>query len=103
MVTENEEVTTPIPEESEPAPLPEETADPEATPESDAGAEEVTVEELMQRIAEMEQAQAAAERPLLTTRFEDYTVTEGLLLLLLLSVFVSACVRMLKGGFAWLR
>ena len=102
MVTD-EELIAANPEESEPAPVPEETADPEATPESGAAEGEVTVEELMKRLAEMEQAQAAAERPLLTTRFEDYTVTEGLLLLLLLSVFVSACVRMLKGGFAWLQ
>lgn len=42
-------------------------------------------------------------RPALTTPFEDYTVSEALLLLLLLCAFVSACVRMLKGGFSWLR
>ena len=39
----------------------------------------------------------------LTTSFADYTVTEALLLLLLLSVFISACARMLRGGFSWLR
>ena len=47
--------------------------------------------------------QETADHPMLTTPFEDYTVAEGLLLLLLLSVFVSACVKLLKGGFAWLR
>lgn len=99
----DEEMTAVNPEESEPAPSSDETSEPRATPESDAGTAEITVEELMQRLAEMEQAQTAAERPLLTTPFEDYTVTEGLLLLLLLSVFVSACARVLKGGFAWLR
>lgn len=41
--------------------------------------------------------------PMLTTSFQDYTVTEGLLLLLLLAAFAAACVKMLKGGFAWLR
>ena len=41
--------------------------------------------------------------PMLTTPFENYTVTEGLLLLLLLSVFIAACTRMLKGGLSWLR
>lgn len=44
-----------------------------------------------------------ADHPLMTTPFEDYTVTEGLLLLLLLSVFLAACVKLLKGGFSWLR
>lgn len=41
--------------------------------------------------------------PALTTSFADYTVTEALLLLLLLSAFISACARMLRGGFSWLR
>ncbi len=39
----------------------------------------------------------------MTTSFRDYTVTEGLLLLLLLSAFIAACARILKGGFSWLR
>lgn len=43
------------------------------------------------------------DHPLMTTSFQDYTVTEGLLLLLLLSVFMAACAKMLKEGFAWLR
>ena len=43
------------------------------------------------------------DHPALTTSFADYTVTEALLLLLLLSAFVSACARMLRGGFSWLR
>ena len=43
------------------------------------------------------------DHPALTTPFEDYTVTEALLLFLLLSVFISACARMLRGGFSWLR
>lgn len=42
-------------------------------------------------------------RPLLTTPFSDYNVTEGLLLLLLLCLVAQFCVRMLKGGFSWLR
>jgi len=41
--------------------------------------------------------------PAMTTPFEEYTVTEGLLLLLLLCAVIAACVKMLKGGFAWLR
>lgn len=38
----------------------------------------------------------------LTTRFEDYTVSEGLLLCLFLSLVVGQCIKMLKGGFSWL-
>jgi len=51
----------------------------------------------------LETIQAAVDHPMLTTPFEDYTVTEGLLLLLFLSAVVAACVKMLKGGFSWLR
>lgn len=47
--------------------------------------------------------QQVLEHPFMTTSFQDYTVTEGLLLLLLLSIFIAACARMLKEGFAWLR
>lgn len=43
------------------------------------------------------------DHPALTTSFADYTVTEALLLFLLLAAFVSACARMLKGGLSWLR
>lgn len=45
----------------------------------------------------------ALDHPALTTPFADYTVTEALLLLLLLSVFISACARILRGGLSWLR
>ena len=43
------------------------------------------------------------DHPALTTPFEDYTVSETLLLFLLLSVFINACDRMLKGAFSWLQ
>ena len=43
------------------------------------------------------------DHPVLTTPFEEYTVSEALMLLLLLCAFVSACARMLRGGFSWLR
>ena len=43
------------------------------------------------------------ERPFMTTSFEDYTVTEGLLLLLLLFLFVKEFIlKLLKGVFSWL-
>lgn len=51
----------------------------------------------------LETLQGVEDHPMMETPFEDYTVTEGLLLLLLLSVFAAACVKLLKGGFAWLR
>lgn len=41
--------------------------------------------------------------PLLETPFEEYTVTEGLLLVALLwFVVLNPCIKMLKGGFSWL-
>lgn len=45
----------------------------------------------------------AVNHPALTTSFSDYTVTEALLLFLLLAAFLSACARMLRGGLSWLR
>lgn len=43
------------------------------------------------------------DRPLMTTSFEDYTVTEGLLLLLLLFLFMKEFIlKPLKGVFSWL-
>lgn len=50
-----------------------------------------------------EAIQQTLDHPALTTSFQDYTVTEGLLLLILLAAFAAACVRILKGGFSWLR
>ncbi len=60
----------------------------------------IGMEELLKRL---ETIQGVEDHPMMETPFEDYTVTEGLLLLLLLAVFVSACAKLLKGGFAWLR
>ena len=41
--------------------------------------------------------------PLMETPFEDYTVTEGLLLIVVLwFVVLNPCIRMIKGGFSWL-
>lgn len=41
-------------------------------------------------------------RLFLTTSFEEYTVTEGFMLLFLLIFFVALCAKILKGGFYWL-
>lgn len=54
----------------------------------------------------METVETVAASPdarlFLTTPFEEYTVTEGLLLMLLLLAVVMICVKLLKGGFSWL-
>lgn len=50
-----------------------------------------------------ETIQTTLDHPALTTSFQDYTVAEGLLLLILLAAFFAACVKILKGGFQWLR
>lgn len=42
------------------------------------------------------------DHPALTTPFENYSVMEGLLLLLLVFGVVKACVNMIKGAFSWL-
>lgn len=53
--------------------------------------------------SDMDSVQQVLDHPAMTTSFQDYTVTEGLLLLLLLGAFAVACARMLKEGFSWLR
>lgn len=54
-------------------------------------------------VSDVDGIQRVVDHPLMTTSFQEYTVTEGLLLLLLLSLFVAACAKMLKEGFSWLR
>ena len=45
---------------------------------------------------------ASLAHPLLGTPFEQYTVIEGLLLVLVLwHVIVNPCIKMIKGGFSW--
>ena len=75
----------------------------EETSEEPAAAEPVEVAGMDAVLKYLEVIRQTEEHPALTTPFEAYTVTEGLLLLLFLSVFVMACLRMLKGGFKWLR
>lgn len=90
----------------------------------------VTVDELLERIASADQEQQSGDcsaeeseqqsltasytdliteirdnvsaHPAMTTDFTEYTVSEFLLLAMLLSLFVSALVKMIKGGFRWL-
>lgn len=50
----------------------------------------------------VEYVTVALERPFLTTNFSDYTVTEGLLLFILLAIFAIVVIRILRRGFRWL-
>ena len=52
---------------------------------------------------QLEELQLHQTRSVLTTSFEDYTVMEGLLLLLLLAAFAAVCAKILRGGFSWLK
>lgn len=45
---------------------------------------------------------ATVSHPLMTTPFSEYTVTEGLLLILVIFCVLSICLKMIKGGFYWL-
>lgn len=59
----------------------------------------VGMDQVLEHLGTME---TTLVHPALETPFEEYTVTEGLLLLLLVLVIVSWCVKMIKGGFSWL-
>lgn len=79
--------------EEDPAPVEEELP-------VDTGPMEIAgMDQVLQHLETME---ATMAHPALETPFEEYTVTEGLLLLLLVLVIVSWCVKMIKGGFSWL-
>ena len=114
-----EEVSAPAPD-----PLPELLPEPAPVPEPEepaAPVEVVTVDDLLDRLTGTDQDETAEpsreeesseapeetlEEPAAAEPVEVAgmdAVTEGLLLLLFLSVFVMACLRMLKGGFKWLR
>lgn len=77
----------------------EEPAEPEAVPAEPVAAQ---VEGMDQLLEHMEVIEGELVHPALETPFEDYTVSEGLLLLLLVLLLLSWCVRMIKGGFSWL-
>ena len=86
----------PPPEETEP--LPEEG---DLFTEVDTGPMEIKGMDKLLIYAET--IQQTFDHPALTTSFQDYTVMEGLLLLILLAAFAAACIKILKGGFSWLR
>lgn len=43
------------------------------------------------------------DRPFLETSFDEYTVTEGLLLLLVVALVMAVVWNLLKEGISWLR
>lgn len=98
---------------------PQETQPPEETPPADPG-DTLAVEidpgtlavldrlsdikrELVLVSDQLAEIQLHQTRPVLTTSFEDYTVMEGLLLLLLLAAFAAVCAKILRGGLSWLK
>lgn len=89
------------PQEEEGTPLP--GGDMELPPAGEALEGPIEVIGMETVLKRLETLQGVADHPMMETPFEDYTVTEGLLLLLLLSVFLSVCAKLLKGGFVWLR
>lgn len=44
----------------------------------------------------------ASDRPFLTTSFQEYNVTEGLLLTLVLLAYIVLIVKLVKEAFSWL-
>lgn len=79
------------------------TAEEEAVPEEETepGPLEVAGTDETIRLLETIQTQLTPH-PFLTTPFEEYTVTEGLLLLLVLAAFAGCCIKLLRRGFSWL-
>ena len=77
----------------------EETPEPIDTPPPEP-VEVVGMDEALEHLETIQED--VTPHPFLSTSFEDYTVTEGLLLLLLLLAFLSFCIKLLKEGFSWL-
>ena len=75
----------------------------EAAPEEEAEPEPLEVAGTDETIRLLETIQTQlTPHPFLTTPFEEYTVTEGLLLLLVLAAFAGCCIKLLRRGFSWL-
>ena len=75
----------------------------EAAPEEEAEPEPLEVAGTDETIRLLETIQTQlTPHPFLTTPFEEYTVTEGLLLLLVLAAFAGCCIKLLRRGVSWL-
>lgn len=87
---ENEVVT--IEESPAPSASPSAAPSPSPSPTADLAALSERVERIDKTLA----------HPLLSTPLEDYTVSEGLLLGLLIAVIVAGVVTLLRRAFSWL-
>ena len=78
-------------------------AEEEAVPEEETEPEPLEVAGTDETIRLLETIQTQlTPHPFLTTPFEEYTVTEGMLLLLVLAAFAGCCIKLLRRGFSWL-
>ena len=78
-------------------------AEEEAVPEEETEPEPLEVAGTDETIRLLETIQTQLmPHPFLTTPFEEYTVTEGLLLLLVLAAFAGCCIKLLRRVFSWL-
>ena len=76
-------------------------AEEEAVPEEETEPEPLEVAGTDETIRLLETIQTQlTPHPFLTTPFEEYTVTEGLLLVL--AAFAGCCIKLLRRGFSWL-
>lgn len=87
---ENEIVT--VEESPAPSASPSEAPSPSPSPAADLAALSERVERIDQTLA----------HPLFSTPLEDYTVSEGLLLGLLVAVLVAGVVTLIRRAFTWL-
>lgn len=94
----NEEYTTDsgLEEGVDSLPETEESEEPEATPSPSPVPE---LEEISERV---ERIDSTLAHPLLSTPLEDYTVCEGLLLGLLITIIVVSVVKLVKEALSWL-
>lgn len=69
---------------------------------SDSKSDSETVDVEEDTIQAVEVTITSEERPFLSTKFEDYSVSEGLLLCLLLLFFTRSLYRIFRKGFSWL-
>ena len=71
------------------------------TDNSDSATSEESEQEYVESVQSSEYQ--VSLHPFMTTDFEDYTVTEGLLLVIVLLLVVRFVANILKEGFSWLK
>lgn len=86
----------------EPVETPEPTEEPVLAPAPDVPLRSMSVERTMELTAVPQDAAETDSRPFLTTDFSEYSVTEGLLLLLVLFLFIKQLSVIIRRAFSWL-